>query len=170
MARATLEEKKKLVKDIAEKLKNSKTAVLTDYRGLNAAEMTELRKQLRESGVEFKVLKNTIGRRAAEAAGFEELHEHLVGPTAFAFSEDDSVTPAKILKKFAKDHEALELKGGLMEGAYVTAEQLNEVADLPSYEGLVSMLLSVLQAPMRNMAYVVKAVAEQQDEGEAQEA
>jgi large subunit ribosomal protein L10 len=170
MASATIEEKKKIVEEITEKLKKSKTTVLTDYRGLNVAEVTELRKQLREAGVEFKVLKNTMSRRAAEAAGFTELEQHLVGPTAFAFSYEDVVAPAKVLYKFAKDHEALEIKAGLLEGEYVTVEQLKELADLPSYEGLLSMLLSVLQAPMRNMALAVKAVADQQGEGEGQEA
>lgn len=170
MASATIEEKKKIVEEITEKLKKSKTTVLTDYRGLNVAEVTELRKQLREAGVEFKVLKNTMSRRAAEAAGFTELEQHLVGPTAFAFSYEDVVAPAKVLYKFAKDHEALEIKAGLLEGEYVTVEQLKELADLPSYEGLLSMLLSVLQAPMRNIALAVKAVADQQGEGEGQEA
>lgn len=170
MSTSAIEEKKKIVEEIVEKLKNSKTTVLTDYRGLNVAEVTELRKQLREAGVEFKVLKNTMTRRATEAAGFTELDQHLVGPTAFAFSSDDVVAPAKVLHKFAKDHEALEIKGGLLEGQYVTVEQLKELADLPSYEGLLSMLLSVLQAPMRNMALAVKAVADQQESGEAQEA
>src|SRR5690606_4679710 len=123
MASATIEEKKKIVEEITEKLKKSKTTVLTDYRGLNVAEVTELRKQLREAGVEFKVLKNTMSRRAAEAAGFTELEQHLVGPTAFAFSYEDVVAPAKVLYKFAKDHEALEIKAGLLEGEYVTVEQ-----------------------------------------------
>lgn len=170
LSSAAIEKKKKIVQDITEKLKNSKTTVLTDYRGLNVAEVTELRKQLREAGVEFKVLKNTMTRRAAKAAGYTELEPHLVGPTALAFSADDAVAPAKILHKFAKEHEALEIKGGLLEGEYMTDEQIKELADLPSYEGLVSMLLSVLQAPLRNMALVVKAVADQQDQGEAQEA
>lgn len=170
MSTAAIEEKKKIVQEIVEKLKNSKTTVLTDYRGLNVAEVTELRKQLREAGVEFKVLKNTMTRRATEAAGFSELDQHLVGPTAFAFSNEDAVAPAKILHKFAKDHDALEIKAGLLEGQYVTVEQIQELADLPSYEGLLSMLLSVLQAPMRNMALAVKAVADQKGEGEPQEA
>lgn len=170
MSSATIEEKKKIVENIADKMKNSKTTVVTDYRGLNVAEVTELRKQLREAGVEFKVIKNTMSRRATAVAGFTELDQHLVGPTAFAFSSDDVVAPAKVLHKFAKDHEALEIKGGLLEGQYVTVEQLKELADLPSYEGLLSMLLSVLQAPLRNMALAVKAVADQQESGEAQEA
>lgn len=170
MSTAAIEEKKKIVQDIAEKLKNSKTTILTDYRGLNVAQVTELRKQLREAGVEFKVLKNTMTRRATEVAGVSELDQHLTGPTAFAFGAEDVVAPAKVLHKFAKEHNALEIKGGLLEGQYVTVEQLQELANLPSYEGLLSMLLSVLQAPMRNMALAVKAVADKQDQGEPQEA
>lgn len=170
MSTAVIEEKKKIVQDIAEKLKNSKTTVLADYRGLNVAQVTELRKQLREAGIEFKVLKNTMTRRATEVAGVGELDQHLTGPTAFAFGAEDVVAPAKILHNFSKEHDALEIKGGILEGRYVTVEQLKELANLPSYEGLLSMLLSVLQAPMRNMALAVKAVADQQDQGEPQEA
>lgn len=164
-----MEKKKQIVQDTAEKLKNSKMTVLTDYSGLNVAEITELRKQLRDEGIEFKVLKNTLTRRAAEAAGFNELQEHLTGPTAFAFGGEDLIAPAKILHTFSKDHEALEMKGGLLEGDYVTVDQLKELAALPSYEGIISMLLSVLQAPIRNMGLAVKAVADQKGEGEPQD-
>lgn len=161
---AIIEQKKQQVQEIADKLTNSKTTILVDYRGLNVEQVTELRKQLREVGVEFKVYKNTMTRRAAEQAGFEQLNEVLVGPTAIAFSEEDAVAPAKVLGKFAKDNEALEIKGGIVEGNIATLDQIKELADLPSYEGLVSMFLSVIQAPIRNFAYVTKAVAEQKEE------
>lgn len=166
MTRPAIEKKKKVVAEIAEQLETSKAVVLTDYRGLNVAEVTALRKELREAGVTFKVLKNTLTRRAAEQAGVTGLNEHLVGPTAIAFSADDVVAPAKILHKFAKEHEALEIKAGLLEGEYIDAAQIKELADLPSYEGLLAMLLSVLQAPLRNMALAVKAVADQKEQGE----
>lgn len=159
-----IEQKKQLVEEITDKFRNSQTTVVVDYRGLDVSELTELRKTLREAGVEFKVYKNTMTRRAADAAELSELNETLVGPTALAFSNDDAVAPARILKEFGKEHEALEIKGGIIEGKIATLDQINELADLPNYEGMVSMLLSVLQAPIRNFAYAAKAVAEQKEE------
>ncbi|QDP38875.1 50S ribosomal protein L10 [Radiobacillus deserti] len=160
----TLELKKQVVTEIADKFRESKSTILVDYRGLDVSEVTELRSKLREVGVEFKVYKNTMSRRAAEQAELGELSETLVGPTAIAFSPEDVVAPAKVLNNFAKEHEALEIKGGIIEGKVATLEQIKELADLPSYEGLLSMVLSVLQAPMRNFAYATKAVAEQKEE------
>ncbi|ENH95867.1 50S ribosomal protein L10 [Gracilibacillus halophilus YIM-C55.5] len=160
-----IEKKKELVSEIADQLRDNKASVLVDYRGLNVDEVTELRSQLREAGVEFKVYKNTMTSRAAEEAGLTELNDVLVGPTAIAFSPEDVVAPAKVIKNFSKEHEALEIKGGVIEGSVASLEQLHDLADLPNYEGLVSMLLSVLQAPVRNFAYATKAVAEQKEEG-----
>lgn len=159
-----LEAKKQVVSEIAENLRESKTTILVDYRGLTVAEVTELRSQLREAGVEFKVYKNTMTRRAVEEVELTDLNDLLTGPTAIAFSKDDIIAPAKILSSFAKEHEALEIKGGVVEGSVASLEQIKELADLPSYEGMVSMLLSVLQAPIRNFAYATKAVAEQKEE------
>lgn len=156
------DEKAQLVKEIADRLTRSKGTVITDYRGLNVAETTELRKQLRDAGIEYRVLKNTLARRAAAAVQLEALDEYLAGPTAIAFSFDDPIRPAKILNDFARNHKALELKGGVVEGRIVDAQEVTALASLPSREGLLSMLLSVLQAPMRNMAYVVKQIADKQ--------
>lgn len=164
MANAKVIEAKQLaVNEIADKLRASATTVVADYRGLNVSQVTELRKQLREAGVEFQVLKNSLVRRATAAAELSELDEVLTGPTAIAFSREDAVAPAKILNDFAKKNEALEIKGGVVEGRVVGVEQIKELAALPSREGLLSMLLSVLQAPVRNFALAVKAVAEKQE-------
>lgn len=135
-----------------------------DYRGLTVAQVTELRKQLRESGVEFKVYKNTLTRRAAEIAGVAGINEFLTGPNAVAFSNEDVVAPAKIINEFAKKNEALEIKAGIIEGNVSSADDVKALAELPSREGLLSMLLSVLQAPVRNFALATKAVAEQKEE------
>ncbi|MGG8364712.1 MULTISPECIES: 50S ribosomal protein L10, partial [Bacillus cereus group] len=137
---------------------------VVDYRGLTVSEATELRKQLREAGVEFKVYKNSLTRRAAESAEMAELNEFLTGPNAIAFSNEDVVAPAKVLNDFAKDHEALEIKAGVIEGKLVTLDEVKAIATLPSREGLLSMLLSVLQAPIRNLALATKAVADQKEE------
>ncbi|MCG7335344.1 50S ribosomal protein L10 [Sporosarcina sp. ACRSM] len=159
-----LEAKQAVVGEITDKLKASSSVVVVDYRGLNVSQVTELRKQLREAGIDFKVYKNSMTRRAAEAAGLEGLNEYLTGPNAIAFSNEDVVAPAKILNDFAKQNDKLEIKAGVIEGAIATEADVKALAELPSREGLLSMLLSVLQAPMRNFALATKAVAEQKEE------
>ena len=152
---------------LSEKMKNAASFIVVNYRGLNVAEATDLRKQLRDSDVEMHVVKNTIIRRAAEAAGVEGLEDVFVGPTAIAFSEEEVVAPAKIMVEFAEEAPALEVKGGYMEGEVVSIETIEAVAKLPSRDGLLSMLLSVLQAPVRNTALAFKAVAEKKEEDAA---
>ena len=159
-----IETKQQVVTEIADKLRASKSTIVVDYRGLTVSEATELRKQLREAGVEFKVYKNSLTRRAAESTEMAELNEFLTGPNAIAFSNEDVVAPAKVLNDFAKDHEALEIKAGVIEGKLVTLDEVKAIATLPSREGLLSMLLSVLQAPIRNLALATKAVADQKEE------
>ncbi|PFF31268.1 50S ribosomal protein L10 [Bacillus thuringiensis] len=159
-----IETKQQVVTEIADKLRASKSTIVVDYRGLTVSEATELRKQLREAGVEFKVYKNSLTRRAAESAEMAEINEFLTGPNAIAFSNEDVVAPAKVLNDFAKNHEALEIKAGVIEGKLVTLDEVKAIATLPSREGLLSMLLSVLQAPIRNLALATKAVAEQKEE------
>lgn len=161
---SAIELKKEVVTEIAEKLRASKSTIIVDYRGLNVAEVTELRKQLREAGIEFKVYKNTLTRRAVAEVGLEGLDEVLTGPNAIAFSNEDVVAPAKILNEFAKKNEALEIKAGIIEGDVASVEDVKALANLPSREGLLSMLLSVLQAPIRNFALATKAVADQKEE------
>lgn len=159
-----VEQKKLIVAEIADKLKASVSTIIVDYRGLNVSEVTELRKQLREAGIDFKVYKNTMTRRATEAAELGALNDVLTGPNAIAFSTEDVVGPAKIMNEFAKKHEALEIKAGVIEGSVATVDEIKALAELPSREGLLSMLLSVLQAPVRNLALATKAVADQKEE------
>jgi len=159
-----IQAKQDAVDVVTGKLQNSITTVVADYRGLNVAQVTELRKQLREAGVDFQVLKNTLLRRATAAAELTELDGVLTGPTAIAFSNNDVVAPARILNDFAKKNDALKLKGGVVEGRVIDADQIKALAELPSRDGLLSMLLSVLQAPMRNFALAVKAVAEKEEQ------
>jgi large subunit ribosomal protein L10 len=162
-----IETKQQVVSEITTKLNDSKATILVDYRGLTVGEVTELRKQLREANVEFKVYKNTLARRATAEANLTDLDEYLVGPTAIAFSNDEVVAPAKVLNSFAKEHNALEIKAGVLEGRTASVEEIKAIAELPSREGLLSMLLSVLQAPMRNVALATKAVADQKEEQSA---
>lgn len=164
MSEATIAKKAALVEEVSEKFKAAASVVIVDYRGLTVDEVTRLRKQLREANVEMKVIKNSILSRAAKAAGLEGLDEVFTGPTAVAFSNEDVVAPAKIMDEFAKEEKALEIKGGIIEGSVATLEEVQALAKLPNREGLLSMLLSVLQAPVRNVAYAVKAVAEKNEE------
>jgi len=159
-----IETKQQVVTEIADKLRESKSTIVVDYRGLTVSEATELRKNLREAGVEFKVYKNSLTRRAAESVEMAELNEFLTGPNAIAFSNEDVVAPAKVLNDFATKHEALEIKAGVIEGKLVSLDEVKAIATLPSREGLLSMLLSVLQAPMRGLAIATKAVADQKEE------
>jgi large subunit ribosomal protein L10 len=148
------------VDELVEKFGKSKSIVVVDYLGLTVEQATELRAQLRAEGVDLEVIKNTYLRRAADKAGYEGLDETFTGPTAIAFSYEDVVAPARIIAKFAKDIEALEIKGGMIEGKVASLDQIDQLSKLPSREGLLSMLLSVLQAPVRNVAYAVKAIAD----------
>ncbi|MGO4532812.1 50S ribosomal protein L10 [Paenibacillus sp. 2TAF8] len=160
-----IQAKQESVDVVTAKLRESVTSVVVDYRGLNVAQATELRKQLREAGIEFQVLKNSLLRRATAAAELTELDSVLTGPTAIAFSGEDAVAPAKILNDFAKKNDALKLKGAVVEGRVIGEEEVKALAELPSREGLLSMLLSVLQAPVRNFALAVKAVADKEEQG-----
>ncbi|HGI2703670.1 TPA: 50S ribosomal protein L10 [Streptococcus agalactiae] len=164
MSEAIIATKAEQVELIAEKMKAAASIVVVDSRGLTVEQDTNLRRSLRESDVEFKVIKNSILIRAAEKAGLEDLKELFVGPSAVAFSNEDVIAPAKVISDFAKDAEALEIKGGSVDGKFTSVEEINALAKLPNKEGMLSMLLSVLQAPVRNVAYAVKAVAEKDEE------
>lgn len=145
MSEATIAKKAEAVKNVNEMLTNAETAIVVDYRGLTVAEVTDLRKQLRDAGIKMMVIKNKILERAVEGTDYEDLKSTFVGPTAVAFSDEDAIAPAKILKKFADDHEALEIKGGFIEKKVQTLDKINEYATLPSREDLLSMLASALQ-------------------------
>ncbi|MDT2596233.1 50S ribosomal protein L10 [Enterococcus dongliensis] len=164
MSEVAIAKKAAIVDQVTEKFSAAASAVIVDYRGLTVEQVTELRKQLRDANVEMKVIKNSILVRAAEKAGLNGLEEVFSGPTAVAFSNEDVVAPAKIIDEFAKTAEKLEIKGGIIEGKVASIEEITALAKLPNRDGLLSMLLSVLQAPVRNVAYAVKAVAEKEEE------
>ena len=160
MNKTVLEAKQNVVSEIQGKFSNSGSTVVAEYRGLSVAEVTELRRSLRAEGVEMKVYKNTLASRAAEAAGFTELQEQLTGPNALAFGTDET-TAARIMAQFAKKHKALILKGGIVEGKVVDQATIKELSNLPNREGMLSMFLSVLNAPISSFARAINAVAEQ---------
>lgn len=157
MNKDILESKKALVNEIAQKMKESGSTVVCEYRGLTVQEVTELRRALRAENVELKVYKNSMVARAAELAEFGELSSELTGPNAIAFSSD-AVAPARVLANFAKDHKALVLKNGIVEGRVVDKASMAQIASIPGREGLISMFMSCLQAPLRNVCYAVNAV------------
>ena len=159
MNQAVLSQKQALVSEISDKIKNSDSTVVCEYRGLSVAEVTELRRNLREENVELKIYKNTMFERACDDCGFAELKDTLVGPNAFAFSSD-ATAPARVLAKFAKKHKALVLKSGIVEGKVVGEDTIKELSLLPNRDGMLSMLLSCLQSPVSSFARVVKAVAD----------
>lgn len=164
MSEATIAKKQAVVEEVTKKIQDASSVVIVDYLGLNVEEVTALRSQLRAANVEFRVLKNTIVRRAVAAANLEGLDEALTGPTALAFSNDDAVAPAKIIAEFAKKAEALEIKAGIVEGNVSSKADIEALATLPNREGMLSMLLSVLQAPIRNTALAFKAVADAKED------
>ena len=170
MNKAVLESKKNVVTEISDKFKNSGSTVIAEYRGLSVAEVTELRRKMREENVEMKVYKNTLASRAADDAGLSELKDVLTGPNALVFGPDETAA-SRVLAQFAKKHKALILKGGVVEGKVVDLKTINELSSLPNREGMLSMLLSVLQAPVAQFARAVNAVAEARNgapaEGEA---
>ena len=163
--RKALEVKSLVVSEIVEKLNNSSSAVVVDYKGLTVAEVTELRKVMREAGVDYKVYKNTLVRRAAQEVGIEQFNDELlVGTNAIAFGYDDPVAPARILKKFIETHPKMKLKMGVVEGEFYDEAKIMELANIPSREELIAKLLGSLKAPVSNFVYLVDAIAQKQEE------
>ena len=161
---AKVELKKPVVEEISELLNGAATAVVVDYRGLTVAEDTELRKQLREAGVVYKVYKNTMINFAIKDTEFADLAQHLEGPTAIAVCKDDATAAARVLAKYAKTAEALEIKGGVVDGIYYDAVGIGQIASIPSREVLLSKLLGSMQSPVTNFARVIKQIAEKNEE------
>ena len=161
---AKVELKQPIVEEIAGYLKDAKTAVLVDYRGLTVEQDTQLRKQLREAGVVYKVYKNTLINLAVKGTEFEALVPDLEGPTAIAISTEDATAPARILFNFAKTADKLELKSGVVDGTYYDKDGIKVIATIPSREELLSKFLGSIQSPITNFARVIKQIAEKQEE------
>lgn len=164
---AKVELKQPIVQEISENVKDAQSVVVVDYRGLTVAEDTELRKQLREAGVTYKVYKNTLMNFAFKGTDFESLAPVLEGPSAIAISSADATAPARILAKFAKTAPALEMKAGVVEGTFYDAEGIKAIAEVPSREELLSKFLGSIQSPITNFARVLKQIAEKDGSGEA---
>ena len=157
---AKVELKKPIVEEISASVKDAQSVVLVDYRGLTVEQDTELRKQLREAGITYKVYKNTMMNFAFKGTDFESLTPYLEGPSAVAISTEDATAPARILCKFAKTANALEVKGGVVEGVAYDAKGIENISKIPSREELLSKLLGSIQSPITNFARVMNQLAE----------
>ena len=157
---AKVELKQPIVQEISDNIKEAQSVVVVDYRGLTVAEDTQLRKELREAGVTYKVYKNTMMNFAFKGTDFESLAPVLEGPSAIAIATEDATASARILAKFAKANPALEIKAGVVEGTFYDANGMKAVASVPSREELLSKLLGSLQSPITNLARVLNQIAE----------
>lgn len=157
---AKVELKQPIVEEISAQIKDAQSVVLVDYRGLTVEQDTRLRKQLREAGITYKVYKNTMMNFAFKGTDFEALAPYLEGPSAVAISTEDATAPARVLCKFAKEADKLEIKGGVVEGIAYDAKGIGEIAKIPSREELLSKLLGSIQSPITNFARVMNQLAE----------
>lgn len=157
-------QKKAQVDELAQKLREAKSIVLTDYRGLTVEQDTRLRKALREANVEYKVIKNSVISFASKDSALEGIGKYLQGPTAIAISTTDPVAPSKILAKFAKDFDKLEIKGGMVEGNIIDENGVKELASTPSREELLAKFIGSLQSPLYGLAAALNAIAEKQEQ------
>ena len=160
---AKIELKQPIVKEITELLDGAQAAVVVDYRGLTAEQDTQLRKELREAGVTYKVYKNTMIRIAAKGTPFETLYSSLEGPTAIAVSKEDATAPARILYNFSKTAPKLELKAGVVDGVTYDQDGIKVIATIPSRDELIGRLLGSIQSPITNFARVLNQIAESKE-------
>ncbi len=171
------QKKEDVLQELKDKMTQASSMVLVDYRGLTVAEMTALRKELRQTGSELLVSKNTLSLKAAKEVGIEGLNDLFEGPIAIAYGYEDLVAPAKVLSGFAKEHKALEIKGGYLEGKTLNLEEIKDLANLPSREVLLAKVLGGMQSPMygfagclagvlRNFVYALEAIRKQKEENQ----
>ena len=156
------------VQEIKGKLEKAQAVILADYQGLNVEEDTELRKKLREAGVEYKVYKNTLTTLAAKELGLDGIAEYLQGPVSIAIGYEDPTAPARILNEFAKDHSKLELKAGIVQGEVYDTTRIKQLASIPPKEVLLAKLLGSLKAPVSNFAYLISAIKEKKENESAE--
>ena len=159
-----IKQKEEEVKKLAEKMKDASLVLLVDYRGINVADVTGLRAELRKSNSEYRVIKNNITRRALAECGLEGLDEQLEGPTAVVIGTEEYTTGPKIAHDFAKTHEFYQFKAGIMDGKAVSVDQVKKLASLPSKEVLLTQLASALIGNIRNLAVVLDQVAKKNEE------
>ena len=161
-----LVQKQQIVADLAEQIKNSAAGVIVNYQGITVENDTAMRKALREAGVKYVVMKNTMTGRACEMVGYGEMKQYLSGMTAIAISENDPVAAAKVLKQYAEKVESFNILAGYVDGAVIDANTVNALAEIPNKETLIAKLLGSIQSPLYKFAYAIKAVADKDNGGE----
>ena len=161
-----LVQKQQVVADLAEQLKNSVAGVVVNYQGITVENDTAMRKALREAGVKYVVMKNTMTGRACDMVGYGDLKPYLNGMTAIAISEKDPVVAAKVLKTYAEKVESFNILAGYVDGAVIDADTVNALAEIPNKETLVAKLLGSIQSPLYKFAYAIKAVVDKENGGE----
>ena len=164
-----LEKKQQAVAELAEKIKNSVSGVLVNYQGITVEDDTAMRKALREAGVKYMVVKNSLTGRACDEVGYSDMKQYLSGMTAIAISENDAVAPAKVLKKYAEKVESFKILAGYLDGAVIDEKTVNELAEIPSKETLVAKFLGSIQSPLYGLAYALQAIADKQEQAPAAE-
>ena len=163
-SKSILEQKQTVVAELSEKLKNSTAGVVVNYQGITVEDDTKMRKQLREAGVTYMVMKNSLTGRACDEAGLSDMKQYLVGMTAIAIGSENPVAPAKVLKEYADKIESFTILAGYLDGAVVDAKTVNALADIPSKEVLIAKFLGSIQSPLYGLAYALKAVADKDGE------
>lgn len=163
-SKVILEQKQQAVAELAEKIKNSVSGVLVNYQGITVEDDTAMRKALREAGVKYMVVKNTLTGRACDMVGYSDMKQYLNGMTAIAISENDAVAPAKVLKKFAEKVESFKILAGYLDGAVIDEKTVTALADIPSKETLIAKFLGSIQSPLYGLAYALQAIADKQGE------
>ena len=166
--REAIQMKSQVVAEIVEKLQKSSSTIVVDYKGLTVEEVTELRKKMREAGVEYKVYKNSLVTRAANELGLGDVVQYLEGPVSIAFGYEDATAPARVLNNFAKDHKKLELKAGIVDGIVYDKTGVEKLATIPSKEVLIAKLLGSFKAPLSNFAYLINAIKDKKESESAE--
>ena len=163
-SKSILEQKQAVVADLAEKLKASPAGVVVNYQGITVDDDTKMRKALREAGVTYMVMKNSLTGRACEEVGMGEMKQYLSGMTAIAIANDNPVAPAKVLKEYAEKIESFEILAGYLDGQVVDKDTVNTLADIPSKEVLIAKFLGSIKSPLYGLAYALQAVVDKDGE------
>ena len=159
-----LEQKQAVVADLVEKLKNSPAGVVVNYQGITVEDDTAMRKALREAGVKYMVMKNSLTGRACEEVGLGDMKQYLSGMTAIAIGSEDPIAPAKVIKKYAEKIESFQILAGYLDGAVVDSATVNALADIPSKEVLIAKFLGSIKSPLYGFAYALQAVIDKNNE------
>ncbi len=163
-SKSILEQKQAIVADLAEQLKNSPAGVVVNYQGITVDADTKMRKALREAGVKYMVMKNSLTGRACDEVGLGDMKQYLTGMTAIAIGTTDAVAPAKVLKEYAEKIESFQILAGYLDGAVVDVDTVNKLADIPSKEVLIAKLLGSIKSPIYGFAYALQAVVDKDGE------